>query len=325
MLAVVIAIPYIRILKKDPSEALIGEKVGDIDSWIKDQEGFSINNIVSYPNHIFFTNDDEIYHLENQQIYPTYNTDSYTYRFNGTYFSSTKNFLVTKDSSAPAYDIDQQTNLYCWSDRQILVFNNTMLIEKIPLPEVNPDNLEEVNSLKVVNGFLIVFVSIQKEIPYEKDNSISRISNVSSRYYICDLSQKKKKFDKVLLDKTISSVDRSENEIAVLSMKGDVSIYFIQNKKLMLKKNWKIVNYPLFYSQSYIPILYTKNNNQMVLGEHSFLLPINESELKIIPLLNQNIVGVIKMSLYRGERMLMIRHDSKSKMYGLNELYSFKE
>lgn len=209
------------------------------------------------------------------------------------------------------------------------------MIEKIPLPELNPDNLESsinnldnldrVDGIKVLNGYLIVFVSKQQLVPTE--SSSFRHTSVSSHYYICDLSQKQKKFEKISLDYVISCVDRSDDEIAILSIKGEVSVYILQDKKLVLEMSWKILPNPPYFTNGFVPypFIYTKNNHQMVLGSHLFLYPMNENELKIIPLFNQNIVGVIKLSQYRGERLLMIREDSESKIYGWNGLYTFKQ
>jgi len=323
VLVVIIAAPYIHIPRKNPSDFLIGDKVGTINGWAKEQGNYWFQNVVSNPKNIYYYSDGGIFHFENTDRFDN------DYQFTGSYFSTEPVFLQTYN-----FDFDQSMNLYSINSRQIQIYQNSQLKESISLPEKEITDI--VIGVKVVNEYLFVFITVPHDVPVEGFTGVFTMNYaISSHYFICDLTLKEKKFEKVTFKTPISAVDRSEDEIAFLTMNGEIEVYTVVNKRLILNRKWKIINFSKFFpNQTFPPLVYTKNGNQMVIKKHGkgksneyyYLNIVNKDELKTVPLENQNIVGILKMSLYRGERLLMIRTDDQNSKLGYYcNLYAFKE
>jgi hypothetical protein len=55
------------------------------------------------------------------------------------------------------------------------------------------------------------------------------------------------------------------------------------------------------------------------------LLPNQKKELQIVPLLNRDIAGVIKVNYIDPERLVLVKNDDANHCYGNFGLYLFKK
>jgi hypothetical protein len=311
--------PYFRVQSKDFSEDLIGENVGKIYGWNKEKFGNAIQNITTFQEYTYFITNGVLLRYESD----IGSNESFSKCLGGSYFSSTPTFVSS------FFDFDAQKNLYWWTfdGSQILRFNDAQPKGNISLPEMDP--MVDLIGLKVIGNYLLLFVTVPHFSP-EGQGSFTMDYAISSYVYICDVTSKEKKFDKILIQNPIAWVDRSDDELAILFMNGEIATYSVQNKKMILKHKWMIANYSTYFSSiSYAPLLFSKKGNQMVLKkpnipyEYYFIKPVSENELMIIPLLDKNIEGFFKSNYMGIERLVIIKSDPS--VIGYDSLYLFKE
>lgn len=108
-LIVLIVVPYIHLPKKEILDPFVGERIGTIDSWMKENK---ISNIVTSQKSVYFFN----HYLNNILCYQ--NKDSNTafaeINFMGTYFNLKQDKYFNSQ-----FDVDSQNKLYIWNE-----FNN---------------------------------------------------------------------------------------------------------------------------------------------------------------------------------------------------------
>jgi hypothetical protein len=325
-LVMVIAAPYVHLPKKDPIKAFIGENIGDMFDWIEETRLRRIERAVAYKQNMYVGFYGNFFCYGAQDYYPKTN-----------YFLGT--YLPPKQPSClqiSLFDIDEKNgNLVCCggcSEGNALIYRNSLLLESFPMPELE-DNEKEVGFI-VIDNHLLIFVTLQKmkALDPERDPSYHLYGDrivvdqlISSYVFICDLSQKQKKYEKIVLKNTILAMDHSEDELAMLSETGEINKFAFTNKKLVHLKTWQIENgTSMFPLNRFFDLLFTKKGNQMVIKlwsrKYIYLHPIKDSLLKTFPFTTES---VIKKNYYDNERLVMLRKDLWYSPYF--SLYLFKE
>lgn len=331
-LVVFTAIPYITpyfqkpIKTEDFTEELTGESIGRIKRW---QGGYKYENLVSNNKNVYFFRND----MNNIFCYKDIasNEAFKLLDFTGTYFSINHSYRSDVnpnqlDLKRDMFDIDSNELFYFFNTDFSFdgknykaipvcdIYSFSFFQDRISFPELMDPEFEVVN-LKVIGKKLVVLLRIRDETNFGEHGNVF----YSYQFFIYDIETKQKSYQKLSLVNYILSVDRSEDELAVLTENGNVSIFSFQNNILKITDEYQIANLEkLVISKEYptlgaYEIMFSKTKHQLVLKKmtfdskstkvkYYFLKIINKNELKALPLSSEKVLDVIKYS----ERLAMI-------------------
>jgi hypothetical protein len=325
MLLLFLIVPKLPIKPKDHSQVLLGEKIGMSVNWEKKGTGSDVQNIVTNQKEVYYYNkyNNNIHCYSYQEDRSNVdNPKSIGLEFAGTYFFNKNNDW---SHSYSCFDIDENNLLYKLGRNVVEIFQNSQIKESIIIPKLDSDH-DKFVSLRVLNRNLVLCITRMKE-KYQKEGKTvtNEILPELSYLLVLDLDSKEKKFNKILLGHPVLYMDRSENELAILSNNGEIMTFFIQNSVVKSLKKWLIQNFSEIYIKKStwydridingieFSLLYSKEKHHMALtndGQFYYLKPISESDFAIVPLIDENIICLIKVNYLEHERLAVIKRDN---------------
>ena len=193
----------------------------------------------------------------------------------------------------------------------------------------------EIIALRIIDKTLIL-CTFPKTCPFPSQEKTLNQNGSDRSYLLCiNLETKIKKVEKVVLQKNVISMDRSENEIALLGEDGEILIYTIQANILVPHITLKIKNFDAISFGSQLSLLFSNFNHQLVLkdnwsfNKYYFLSKIGSNKLKIVPIMSNEVDGVIKVYYQKIERIVSISRDklifNRNEIAYLTALFLFND
>jgi len=360
-LIIFVVVPYIHIPKEETLDPFVGERIGTINSWMKEN---MISNIVTSKKETYFYN----HYLNNILCYEE-SKEPFTFtdvRFKGMYNFPEPEKLRYEILRYSCFDIDSENFLYALRDNfgesyQIDVYKNSALIKNIENFVPIEVNMSYLKNFKVFDRKILIYFEIYPIDPLQTDPL-----QTTYHMFIYDMDTKEKRIETIPIKSQVVSIDRSGDEFAILTRDGEILIYSLQNwnlkllKKLQIQKMSKYFQPEYFFNMlesskkikkikfipyksevKYLPripsgpsLLFTKNNHQMVLKtelektKYYWLTHSFSNQLEPEPMISEAVKGVIKLYYQGAERLVSIRNDQpmeeyNSYQYAFSNIYRF--
>ena len=246
----------------------------------------------------------------------------------GTYFptfpQTLKNTCFDFDKSNRLYYLSSldsyyynEAEIYQEFFDKIKVFCNNQHERTIELPEI--ENLY-IHGLKILKQNVVLYVS----------GDVNKESETTPYFLYFNLDNQKVVLKKLVLLYPLVSMDRSGDELAVLTNDGSISIYTISENTLVMQKHWNISDYSKkFTTKEKIFITYSTFMNQIVLTEkgktnrYFYLTSSDLNKMKFISIFDKDLIGIMKTNYNNKERLVVAKKDP-FKITNKCDLYLFQ-
>jgi hypothetical protein len=237
-----LVVPYVNFPKKNRNGFIVGKEIGEISQWAYEGSKNSSDSFVTYKNEVYFYNQDQ--------------GNIYSYLYRSRDFASINVFLnsIYFDASSltsyfKSFDIDSNKDFYLlfFKEKMINVYRNSVFIKQYKLPEEITSN--RLQTIKVVNKKLILLCTETKIKKVEKEEYLEEVDD-KSYLFVLDLDSQQQAWKQKDLKNIALTMDRSEDELAILYFDGSIDIFSILNNDFNLIDKRNINDFPILLTKN---------------------------------------------------------------------------
>lgn len=237
-LVLFLVVPNIHFPEKNRNGYIVGKEIGEISRWAYDGSKNSPDSYITCKNKTYFYSEEQKNLLCYQ--YSPHDFNGVSLFLASPYFASTPYC-----SCLSPFEINSNNDFYMLEDydKSITVYRDAKKIKSIKLSE----NLsfDRIEGFKVIGTKLIVCFTESETKKLETEKVYEEI-DVYSSLFIYDLLSNRPKWETIKLKNVVLSMDRSEDELAILNINGQIDVYAFQNQKLTMIDTRKINDFSEF-------------------------------------------------------------------------------